>query len=575
MIEANPRASRTVPFVSKATGLPLAKLACRVMLGERLADLDLPARARAATTSRSRRRCCRSTASPAPTRCSAPRCARPARSWAWRPTSRPRSPRRRPRPARGCRGRHGVPHRHRLRQGRRSAAIAAQLHDLGFTIVATGGTAAAIARMGIPVERLNKIGEGSPHVVDWIERGDVVARHQHADGHRGARGRLRDPPRRDRPRHPVHHDDVRRDGRGARDRRRAPRGRPPVRLAAGDPPRQRGRARGARPRRSRRSAAAGCAWPAAARVGAYVVLSVADPDGPAPDPGQFSMLAAAERWGGGEDERPFLPRAFSVAAPPRRRHAGLPARGRRARGRRGSCELRAGDDVWLLGPLGPRLRAAARRAPAAARRRRRRHRAAGDLAGRARHGATVLLGFRDAAHAEGAALLRGAARRHRRRLGRPPRARSPSCSRASSARRRVEVYACGPPPMLEAVRALCAEHGVPAQLALESGMACGFGACFGCVVPTTRRLRPPVRRRAGARRGRRWSSWRDPTSAASSSRTRSSTPRGPSTRSPPGARSATRCSTGFPFAAFVSKTVTRRAARGQPAAAAVGAAARG
>src|SRR5204862_7294724 len=42
VIEANPRASRTVPFVSKATGLPLAKLACRVMLGERLADLGLP-----------------------------------------------------------------------------------------------------------------------------------------------------------------------------------------------------------------------------------------------------------------------------------------------------------------------------------------------------------------------------------------------------------------------------------------------------------------------------------------------------------------------------------------------------
>ena len=37
--------------------------------------------------------------------------------------------------------------------------------------------------------------------------------------------------------------------------------------------------------------------------------------------------------------------------------------------------------------------------------------------------------------------------------------------------------------MLEAVRALCAARGVPAQLALESGMACGYGACFGCVVP--------------------------------------------------------------------------------------------
>src|SRR5207248_7009471 len=43
VIEANPRASRTVPFVSKAIGTPLAKIACRLMLGERLADQQLPA----------------------------------------------------------------------------------------------------------------------------------------------------------------------------------------------------------------------------------------------------------------------------------------------------------------------------------------------------------------------------------------------------------------------------------------------------------------------------------------------------------------------------------------------------
>jgi NAD(P)H-flavin reductase len=49
----------------------------------------------------------------------------------------------------------------------------------------------------------------------------------------------------------------------------------------------------------------------------------------------------------------------------------------------------------------------------------------------------------------------------------------------------IEVYSCGPPGMLEAVRVICAEHEIPAQLALESGMACGYGACFGCVVPTT------------------------------------------------------------------------------------------
>ncbi|WP_172135527.1 carbamoyl-phosphate synthase large subunit [Adlercreutzia sp. ZJ473] len=43
VIEANPRASRTVPFVSKATGVPLAKVAARIMAGEKLADLGLPA----------------------------------------------------------------------------------------------------------------------------------------------------------------------------------------------------------------------------------------------------------------------------------------------------------------------------------------------------------------------------------------------------------------------------------------------------------------------------------------------------------------------------------------------------
>ncbi len=45
------------------------------------------------------------------------------------------------------------------------------------------------------------------------------------------------------------------------------------------------------------------------------------------------------------------------------------------------------------------------------------------------------------------------------------------------------VYACGPPAMLEAVRSLCAQHGVACELAMEAPMGCGFGACFGCAVP--------------------------------------------------------------------------------------------
>jgi carbamoyl-phosphate synthase large subunit len=54
-----------------------------------------------------------------------------------------------------------------------ATGIATSLHDLGFDIVATRGTAQAFRRMGIPARDINKIGEGSPHVVDWIERGEV------------------------------------------------------------------------------------------------------------------------------------------------------------------------------------------------------------------------------------------------------------------------------------------------------------------------------------------------------------------------------------------------------------------
>lgn len=46
------------------------------------------------------------------------------------------------------------------------------------------------------------------------------------------------------------------------------------------------------------------------------------------------------------------------------------------------------------------------------------------------------------------------------------------------------ILACGPTPMLRAVRALAMEAGVPCQIAVEEHMACGMGTCIGCVVPT-------------------------------------------------------------------------------------------
>jgi dihydroorotate dehydrogenase electron transfer subunit len=231
---------------------------------------------------------------------------------------------------------------------------------------------------------------------------------------------------------------------------------------------------------------------AARDVGAYRVLEAADPDGPQPWPGQFYMLASAERWGAGEDERPFLPRAFSfLDADDGSLSFMLEDVGP---GTARLCELQAGDELWMLGPLGIGFTAPESGPPAPPARR---ALLAGGgvgvppLAAWARELAAqgvateALLGFRDAAHAEGARLLAaapvsvatddGSVGHHgfvtdllAAALGSDPQA---------------TVYACGPPAMLEAVRALCAARAVPAQLALEAGMACGFGACYGCVVP--------------------------------------------------------------------------------------------
>ena len=172
VIEANPRASRTVPFVSKAIGIPLAKLACRVMLGERIADLDLPADPVGEHVSVKEAvlpfdRFAGSDALLGPEMRSTGEVMGVARDF---PTAFAKA-----QAAAGAllpsTGTVFVT----VTDTDKSAALgsASQLHDLGFRIVATRGTAGAIRRYGVPVTVLNKIGEGSPHVVDWIERGDV------------------------------------------------------------------------------------------------------------------------------------------------------------------------------------------------------------------------------------------------------------------------------------------------------------------------------------------------------------------------------------------------------------------
>jgi carbamoyl-phosphate synthase large subunit len=173
VIEANPRASRTVPFVSKAIGLPVAKLACRLMLGEKLADLALPAETTNGQV------CVKEAVLPfdrfagsdvllGPEMRSTGEVMGIAHDF---PTAFAKA-----QAAAGAR----LPTEGTVfitvADSDKAAAtgLAYTLHDLGFALIATRGTAQALSRMGIPAQTINKIGEGSPHVVDAIERGDVA-----------------------------------------------------------------------------------------------------------------------------------------------------------------------------------------------------------------------------------------------------------------------------------------------------------------------------------------------------------------------------------------------------------------
>jgi dihydroorotate dehydrogenase electron transfer subunit len=234
-------------------------------------------------------------------------------------------------------------------------------------------------------------------------------------------------------------------------------------------------------------------------LGAYRILRAVDAEhvdgGEAgvwtPEPGQFAMLTAGERWGGGDGERPYLPRAFSIA-----RLIGGESQFLLedvGPGTQRLCELRAGARLWALGPLGHgfTLPSEGRRAllvgggvgiaPLAILQ----DTLADGASARGAQGAdvTVLLGFRDRSRAAGAALLVGA------RVATDDGSVGHHGLVTELLAEEIErdphavVYACGPAGMLEGVRALCADTATPAQLALEAGMACGYGACFGCVVP--------------------------------------------------------------------------------------------
>jgi carbamoyl-phosphate synthase large subunit len=172
VIEANPRASRTVPFVSKAIGLPLARLACRIMLGESIAALDLPEHPSCDHV------CVKEAVLPFSRFAGADSLLGPEMRSTGEvmgiaddfPTAFAKA-----QAAAGAQlPQHGTVFITVADTDKPAATgIASSLHDLGFQIVATRGTAQALRRMGIPAVAINKLGEGSPHVVDWIERREV------------------------------------------------------------------------------------------------------------------------------------------------------------------------------------------------------------------------------------------------------------------------------------------------------------------------------------------------------------------------------------------------------------------
>ena len=171
LIEVNPRASRTVPFVAKAVGSPIAKIAARVMAGEKLADLP---------------KINRDIAHVAVKEAVFPFARFPGTDPVLSPEMKStgevmgidsnfnlafakaqlgagdRLP---------TEGRVFVS----VKDSDKARVVGAvrQLAEWGWQVIATGGTADFLAAQGIEIERVNKVAEGRPHIVDRIKDGDV------------------------------------------------------------------------------------------------------------------------------------------------------------------------------------------------------------------------------------------------------------------------------------------------------------------------------------------------------------------------------------------------------------------
>ncbi|MCA9160257.1 MAG: ATP-grasp domain-containing protein, partial [Planctomycetales bacterium] len=192
VLEVNPRASRTVPFVAKATGVPVAKLAAKVMAGMTLRELGI-------------------TAEPVPKRVSVKESVFPFRKFVgvdivlgpeMRSTGEVMGISEsfaiafaKSQLAAGVvlptNGNVFVSINSRHKEG--IPELVTQLHELGFTLLATQGTARIIEAAGIPVTSVKKIAEGSPNLIDYLKNGEVslIVNTPSGKGARTDEGRIR------------------------------------------------------------------------------------------------------------------------------------------------------------------------------------------------------------------------------------------------------------------------------------------------------------------------------------------------------------------------------------------------
>ncbi len=186
VLEANPRASRTVPFVAKATGIPLVRHALRVMLGESVADLGLPSTrnpryvaVKEAVLPFARFTGADPLLGPEMRATGEVMGLAPSFGAAFAKAQRGAGA---PLPKTG---RAFISTRHADKQ--RAVVLAAELVAQGLTLCATRGTATALAAAGVPVELVRKVSEGTDNIADAILAGEIAMVINTPSGGGGAR----------------------------------------------------------------------------------------------------------------------------------------------------------------------------------------------------------------------------------------------------------------------------------------------------------------------------------------------------------------------------------------------------